>query len=199
MHDWGVTDQGVTDGERVTAGVADQEVADGERVSDRGVTDDRPAARVLCLDGAGHVLLMRWRDPVGGGVFWEPPGGGVDPGETPLAAARRELTEETGLPGGAVLDRWVPVRRDFTWLGVRYVKVEPFYLARFDGRPAVRPAALTAEEAGAFLGFDWFSAAELATLPDPVEPPGLIDVLAELTGRSDPADLRKTPFHRQGS
>lgn len=147
------------------------------------MTSDRPAARVLCLDAADHVLLLRWRDPVSGLVFWEPPGGGVAAGETPLEAARRELTEETGLPGSAVLDRWVPVARDFTWCGVRYVKVEPFYLARFPGRPRVAPAALTEEETGTLLGFGWFSRAALATLPDPLEPPGLAEVLRLLTGR----------------
>jgi 8-oxo-dGTP pyrophosphatase MutT (NUDIX family) len=147
------------------------------------MTSDRPAARVLCLDAADHVLLLRWRDPVSGRVMWEPPGGGVAPGETPLQAARRELTEETGLPGDAVLDRWVPVRRDFTWAGVRYVKVEPCYLARFAGRrPHVAPAALTAEETGTWLGFGWFSRAELAGLPE-LDPPELAEVLRRLTGR----------------
>ncbi|GAA3118216.1 NUDIX hydrolase [Planomonospora alba] len=142
--------------------------------------DDRPAARVVCLDGLGRVLLLRWRDAVSGRVLWEPPGGGIDPGETPLAAARRELTEETGLPGRAVLDRWLPVRRDFTWLGVRYVKTERFYLARFDGTPRVRPRALTAEEEGAYLGAGWFSPAEPAGLPESVEPPGLAEVVSRL-------------------
>ena len=137
---------------------------------------------MLCVDGASHVLLLRWRDPVSGLVFWEPPGGGVDPGETPLEAARRELTEETGLPGDAVLDRWVPVPRDYMWLGVRYVKTEPFYLARFAERPQVAPAALTAEETGNLLGFAWFSRAELAALTEHVEPPELPDVLRRLTG-----------------
>ncbi|MBG0832778.1 NUDIX domain-containing protein [Planomonospora sp. ID67723] len=143
--------------------------------------NDRPAARVVCVDGRGRVLLMCWHDAVSGRTLWEPPGGGIDPGETPLEAARRELAEETGLPGGAVLDRWVPVRREFTWLGVRYAKTERFYLARFGGTPEVDPGALTTEEDSAYRGSGWFSPEEMAALPDPLEPPDLLSVVSRLT------------------
>ncbi|WP_219461939.1 NUDIX domain-containing protein [Nonomuraea rhizosphaerae] len=142
-------------------------------------SSDRPAARVVCVDAGGRVLLLQWHDHVSGEAVWEPPGGGIDPGETPLEAAARELAEETGLPGAAVRDRWVAVERDFTWLGVRYVKSERFYLARFDGRaPEVDPGELTEEEARAYLGHAWSSVGEL---PRNVEPPELAAVVAELT------------------
>ncbi|TMR22832.1 NUDIX domain-containing protein [Nonomuraea turkmeniaca] len=141
-------------------------------------TSDRPAARVVCLDRDGRVLLMHWYDHVAGADLWEPPGGGIDPGETPLEAARRELTEETGLPGEAVLERHVQVERDSTWLGVRYVKTEPFYLARFDTpRPEVDPGELTEEERQAYLGYAW-----VEEMPETVEPPTLAKVVERLTG-----------------
>jgi 8-oxo-dGTP pyrophosphatase MutT (NUDIX family) len=49
---------------------------------------------VLCRNG-GAVLLVRHRR-LG---TWLPVGGELEPGETPLEAARRELREETGLEG----------------------------------------------------------------------------------------------------
>ena len=50
--------------------------------------------RVLAFDSAGRVLLVR--HSYGSGA-WLLPGGGIARGEAPLAAAQRELTEETGL------------------------------------------------------------------------------------------------------
>ncbi|TDD14299.1 NUDIX domain-containing protein [Nonomuraea diastatica] len=138
---------------------------------------DRPAARVVCLDRDGRVLLMHWYDPVSRVDVWEPPGGGIDPGETALEAAKRELTEETGLPGSAVSGRCVEVGRDFSWLGVRYVKTEPFFLAVFDEvRPEVVPKALTEEERHVFRGYAWAE-----ELPEGIEPPLLAEVVAALT------------------
>ncbi|MFE3451503.1 NUDIX hydrolase [Nonomuraea sp. NPDC059194] len=146
------------------------------------MSSDRPAARVVCLDLDGRVLLMHWYDRVSDETIWEPPGGGLDQGETPLEAARRELAEETGLPGDAVQDRWVAVERDFTWLGVRYVKVEPFFVARFDeASPRVKPGELTEEESEALLGYGWFGAEELGSLPGRLDPPELPEVIRSLS------------------
>jgi len=54
---------------------------------------------VLPLDNSGRtprVLLERQYRYAAGRRMWELPAGRVDPGENPLAAAKRELLEETG-------------------------------------------------------------------------------------------------------
>ena len=59
---------------------------------------DRRVAIVFLVDASGRLLLQH-RDaniPVSPNQ-WSPPGGGIEPGETPEDAARRELLEETGL------------------------------------------------------------------------------------------------------
>lgn len=57
----------------------------------------RLAALAVTLSGdRGQVLLVRRRNPPDAGL-WGFPGGHVEPGETALAAAARELAEETGV------------------------------------------------------------------------------------------------------
>ncbi len=60
------------------------------------------AAGVLLVDPDGQVLLARRRD----GQGWAFPGGHIEAGETPEQAARRELTEETGLDAPESLSEW---------------------------------------------------------------------------------------------
>ena len=144
----------------------------------------RPAARVVCLDAADRVLLLRWRDPVDGTHLWEPPGGGIEDGEKPLAAARRELVEETGLDPSAVTGPSVTVERDLWWNGEHKVGPEQFFLARYpEERPAPVRTGLLADELATLHSYAWVSWSDLDSLPDRLEPPRLAAVLAALAPR----------------
>ncbi|MCS6992690.1 MAG: NUDIX hydrolase [Anaerolineales bacterium] len=57
-------------------------------------------AGILALTPAQEVVLVRLYRRGVDDIIWEIPGGMIDPGETPLEAARRELLEETGYGGG---------------------------------------------------------------------------------------------------
>lgn len=75
--------------------------------------------KVIAFDASGRVLLVRHR--YGRSDLWMLPGGGIARGEAPIAAAVRELMEETGcrLDAAAIVGQWearAEGRRDTVWL-----------------------------------------------------------------------------------
>ena len=150
----------------------------------------RPAARVLCLDRSERVLLMHWHDPVDGHQLWEPPGGGIEPGESAREAALREWQEETGLAQPELVGAPTTVARDVFWAGGRIIAEETFFLARLSSgstapraaATALKPAGLTSGEQVSYLGHTWADSSALGVRrvdADPIEP-DLSPVLARL-------------------
>lgn len=84
-----------------------------ERREGRDVVVHPPVAAVVAIDRHERLTLVRQhRVPVGASML-ELPAGFVAVGEAPLAAAQRELAEETGLHGG----EWVELAAFFTSAG----------------------------------------------------------------------------------
>lgn len=62
----------------------------------RAVVRHVGSAVMMAVDGRRRILLVRQYRLPADGYLWELPAGRLDPGETPLQAAKRELAEETG-------------------------------------------------------------------------------------------------------
>lgn len=62
----------------------------------RSVVRHNGSAVVMPVDAKNRILLVRQYRLPAERYLWELPAGRLDPGETPLQAARRELAEETG-------------------------------------------------------------------------------------------------------
>lgn len=141
----------------------------------------RTGARVICISGK-DVLLLADSDPgVPGSKWWVTPGGGIDEGETPRAAAQRELYEETGLfVEEEALIGPVAVRNVTHGYSDR-VRVQKEWFFRVEvARFAPKPAALTEGEKQRLQGHGWWP---LDDLPTDVWPAGLADI-ATLTGEA---------------
>jgi len=62
----------------------------------RSVVRHVGSAVMMAVDEKKRILLVRQYRLPAEGYIWELPAGRLDPGETPLQAAKRELIEETG-------------------------------------------------------------------------------------------------------
>lgn len=71
----------------------------GER--DREIVEHPGSVTIVAVDRRDRVVLVRQARAPARSTLLELPAGKLDPGEQPLACARRELAEETGLHGGA--------------------------------------------------------------------------------------------------
>jgi ADP-ribose pyrophosphatase len=68
----------------------------------REIVEHPGAVAIVAVDGEDRVVLVRQRRESARRELLELPAGTIEAGEEPLAPARRELAEETGLRGG----RW---------------------------------------------------------------------------------------------
>ena len=136
------------------------------------LSEYRPNVGVVLFRADGHVWFGR-RAGAPEPHNWQFPQGGVDPGEDLLAAARRELTEETGVRSASLLDRttdWITY--DFSpdlrgrksargWKGQKQI----WFAMRFEGEEDEIDLNLHHE-----VEFDAWRWGQLAEAPDLVVP-----------------------------
>jgi 8-oxo-dGTP pyrophosphatase MutT (NUDIX family) len=139
----------------------------------------RPTARVLALDAAGRVLLLCHVDKR---RAWIAPGGAVEPGESLLATAVRELAEETGLVAAAADLAGPVLRQRVLWSagrGTWFDGDDTYFVLRTDPFD-IDPAGRTPLEVSIIGESRWWSPAAIRAAIEPVFPEGLADLLEAL-------------------
>jgi ADP-ribose pyrophosphatase YjhB (NUDIX family) len=139
--------------------------------------DTRIAAYAVIVDGDDRILLAHWNE--GRRAAWTLPGGGLEPGEDPEHAARREVREETGyrVNVGALLgihSRVIPAGRRLT-----PDATGPLHALRIVYRAQITGGRLRHEIGGSTDRAEWFPLESVTGL----QRVKLVDIALKMAGR----------------
>lgn len=135
----------------------------------------RVAAYGVITDERGRVLLARWVE--GRHVAWTMPGGGLEAGEDPADAARREVMEETGYAVEleqllGIHSRVLPASRRLT------ASDSPLHTLRIIYRARILSGRLRFEENGSTDMAGWFTLEEISGMARV----GLVQIALRMAG-----------------
>lgn len=124
--------------------------------------DTRVAAYAVIVDADDRVLLAHWNE--GRRAAWTLPGGGLEAGEDPEHAARREVREETGYR--VVLEELLGIHSRVIPAGRRLAvdATGPLHALRIVYRARVTGGRLRNETDGSTDRAEWFARSSLRTL-----------------------------------
>jgi 8-oxo-dGTP diphosphatase len=138
--------------------------------------DLRVAAYAVVMDDDGRILLAHWNEK--GRSGWTMPGGGLEPGEDPQEAVRREVREETGykVSVGQILgvhSRVIPAGRR-----LKSESSSPLHTLRLVYRARIVGGRLRNEAEGSTDRAAWFSLSSVRSL----QRVKLVDIALQMAG-----------------
>ena len=115
--------------------------------------DMRVAAYGIIIDKDDRMLLAHWNE--GRRAAWTLPGGGLEPGEDPEKAVRREVREETGYH--VVVDELLGIHSRVIPASRRLTETdEPLHALRIVYRAHITGGRLRNEKNGSTDRAEWF-------------------------------------------
>jgi putative (di)nucleoside polyphosphate hydrolase len=147
----------------------------------KGKLPYRPCAGAMVVNRQGKVWAGRRIAPPGSELstssqLWQMPQGGIDKGEDPLDAAKRELWEETGISSVSLLGRapdWIcyDLPKELIGIGLKGKfrgQKMAWFAFRFEGEAS--EINITNPPSGADVEFDRWEWVDVEKLPDMIVP-----------------------------